>query len=415
MKTKSAFRLFVSLIFLLSGIAAHAQHFHYVVIGSFAHENNAEKFAGYARSQNYFAQYDLCVEAKLYYVYVLKTSDQGVAAGRARDLRKESEFKESWVYDGLLEKDKQSPPITAAPADSAAEKNTSVETPAAIVAVPAEKAITEDVIVEVAEGVEDPRQFVVVDSTTVTPIPPNAVGHTKTRGKLFKFVVTTVDGQPIPATVHYIDYNRGRDLATYPVGQYLDILPPSSARKDPMTLVCAVFGYKEVVYQIDFNNPARAGAESSQDDRGAWVVSFHLEPLGKRDVSVMYHVSFYKDAVVMLPLSKVELDQLVQMMSANPNYKIKIHGHANGSNSRRIIALGPSKNYFNIHGSTEHTGSAKELSRLRAEAVQMYLTDHGIDKSRLDIQAWGSTDMLVPETSNNAKLNDRIEIEFLKD
>jgi len=130
---------------------------------------------------------------------------------------------------------------------------------------------------------------------------------------------------------------------------------------------------------------------------------------------VMYHVGFYKDAVIMLPLSKVELDQLAQMMSANPNYKIKIHGHANGSNSRRIIALGPSKNYFDVNGSVEHTGSAKELSRLRAEAVRQYLADQGIDKARVAVHAWGSQDMLVPETSRNAKLNDRVEVEFLKD
>jgi outer membrane protein OmpA-like peptidoglycan-associated protein len=410
MKKNLTLRLFASLFFIFLGFASQAQQLHYVVIGSFAHENNAEKFAGYARSQNFFAQYDLCAEAKLFYVYVLKTPNQQDAANRARSLRQESEFKETWVYNGALEKDKQ----TIAATDTPAAPGATEPEPAAVVAVPVETVPSEEVVSAASEGAEDSRHFVVVDSTTVKPIPADALGKIKTRGKLFKFVVATPDGQPVPATVHYIDYNRGRDLATYPVNQYLDILPPLSLRKEPMTLVCAVFGYKEVIHQVEYAAPY-VMPEITEDDKGAWVVPFRLEPLSKGDVSVMYHVSFYKDAVIMLPLAKVELDQLAQMMSANPNYKIKVHGHSNGSNSRRIIALGPSKNYFNVEGSEEHTGSAKELSRLRAEAVRQYLTDHGISKSRIDIHAWGSQDMLVPETSNNAKLNDRVEIEFLKD
>jgi outer membrane protein OmpA-like peptidoglycan-associated protein len=406
MKTNLAHRLLASLFFIVLGAAAHAQHLHYVVIGSFAHENNAEKFAGYARSLNFFAQYDLCVDAKLFYVYVLKTTDQTQAAERVRVLRQESEFKDTWVYDGELDKDKQA--VVAV--DSAATPAQNPAAAAAVVTVPVETIPTE----EIPESGEDSRQYVVVDSVTVTPISPAALGKVHARGKLFKFTATTADGRPIPATVHYIDYSRGRDLATYPVDQYLDILPPSSSRRQPMTLVCGIFGYKEIIYNVNFAAPYLT-PEITEDDKGAWVVPFRLRPSSKGDVSVMYHVGFYKDAVIMLPLSRVELDQLAQMMTANPNYKIKVHGHANGSNSRRIIALGESKNYFNVHGSVEHTGSAKELSRLRAEAVRQYLADRGVNTTRIATHAWGSQDMLVPETSRNAKLNDRIEIEFLKD
>jgi outer membrane protein OmpA-like peptidoglycan-associated protein len=129
----------------------------------------------------------------------------------------------------------------------------------------------------------------------------------------------------------------------------------------------------------------------------------------------MYHVSFYKDAVVMLPQSKSELDELVSMMNDNPNYRIKIHGHCNGNNARRIIALGPTKNYFDVEGSDERNGSAKDLTKLRAEAVQRYLEDNGIPNGRSDIYAWGALNMLVPETSTSARLNDRIEIEIRED
>jgi outer membrane protein OmpA-like peptidoglycan-associated protein len=67
-----------------------------------------------------------------------------------------------------------------------------------------------------------------------------------------------------------------------------------------------------------------------------------------------------------------------------------------------------------MKGSENKNGSAKELSKQRAEAVRDYLVEHGIEKSRMEIMAWGGTNMLVGETSSSAKLNDRIEIEILE-
>lgn len=179
-----------------------------------------------------------------------------------------------------------------------------------------------------------------------------------------------------------------------------------------MSVVCGIFGYKEEVKEVDYDNPGQT-AGATQDEKGAWIIPFQLERLKRGDVSVMYHVSFYKDAVVMLPQSKVEIDELLSLMKGNPKYKIKIHGHCNGTNSRRIIALGDAKNYFDINGSNEISGSAKDLSRLRAEALQDYLVENGIEKNRTETYAWGAINMLVSEYSPSAKLNDRLEIEIL--
>jgi outer membrane protein OmpA-like peptidoglycan-associated protein len=234
----------------------------------------------------------------------------------------------------------------------------------------------------------------------------------KARGKLFKFRLQTTEGNAVTGEVHNVDYRRGRDLAVYKSDEYVDVLPPSRDN-NPMSIVCGIFGYKEIVKVVDYNHPEDAGA--TQDTKGAWVIPYQLERLKKGDVSVMYHVAFYKDAVVMLPQSKPEMDELVNMMKDNPNYRIKIHGHCNGNNTRKIIALGSTKNYFNIQGSDELNGSAKELSKLRAEAVQSYLVDNGVTKDRTSVYAWGGLNMLVPETGTSAKLNDRIEIEIQGD
>ncbi len=210
--------------------------------------------------------------------------------------------------------------------------------------------------------------------------------------------------------MHAVDRQIGRDYASYKSNQYVDVL--GMAGNKPLSIVCGVFGYKEVEKVMDYNDPTITEGVQ-KDENGAWVIPFKLTRLTKGDASVMYRVSFYKDAVVMLPASETDLTQLKDLLESNPTYTITIHGHANGNHSRRIIALGKTKNYFNINGSDEVEGSAKELSKRRAEAVKSYLADNGIAPDRVKTYAWGGTDMLVDETSTSAKLNDRIEIEIM--
>jgi outer membrane protein OmpA-like peptidoglycan-associated protein len=381
--------------------AQDAPKYYYVVIGGFAIESNAQKFSGYVRANRYDATYDYNSERKLHYVYILKTEEKDPAFDMTRELQLSSEFKDAWVFYGTLDRD-QATTKAEPPAIKEEPKETPpADTTAQVIQQP------EPQLLDTASA--QPATESLVPTTSAVPeFDPKMV----VKGKLIRFVIEDPDGKLIPGAVHHVDYSKGRDIATFEAGKYLDILPPNSAN-NPMTIVCAIFGYKEVVKEVDYNQP-QATAGAMRDENNAWVIPYKLEPLNTGDVSVMYRVSFYKDAVIMLPPSKAELDQLVNMMNANPNYRIKIHGHCNGTNSRRIIALGPSKNYFDMTGSNEIKGSAKELSRLRAEAVQTYLADHGIDVGRSELFAWGGSNMLVSETSTSAKLNDRIEIEIMK-
>lgn len=399
---KTLIRSAIIFVFILISSFAFAQQNHYVVVGVFAVESNAQKFTGYVRSQRFNAGYGLYKKQKLYYVYVMKTADRNAAQVEMRGLHKETEFKDSWVFSGILEGGEDLPLETEPPV---------VEETTPVVEEP-----------PVTPPLPTPDTTATANTPTVaTAEPTDSVGEevpaappTVIKGKLFKFTIQTDDGKPVKGEIHNVDFRRGRDLGIYKTNQYIDITRPST-RNNPLSLVCGIFGYKEIVKMLDYDNPAFMESKAFQDGNGAWVIPYQLERMKKGDVSVMYHVSFYKDAVVMLPPSKSEMDELVNMMTDNPEYKITIHGHCNGSNSRKIIALGPSKNYFSTQGSSEITGNAKELSKLRAQAVQNYLIDHGIDKSRTQIYAWGSQNMLAPETGPSAKLNDRIEIEITAD
>jgi outer membrane protein OmpA-like peptidoglycan-associated protein len=383
------------LLFLLVSLAVctHAQQF-YVIVGAFAQESNAQKFTGYVRSLRYAAEYELNTEKNFFYVYVLKSESRGDAVLQLRQLQQESEFKDTWLFNGHLG---TSPP----PAK--------VELAEAVPPVP-ELEKTELPASDSATATAFTEAPTLPPPVTTAPAVETEI---KARGKLFRFQLQTVDGKPVHGEVHNVDYKRGRDIAVYKSDEYIDVLPPSRDN-NPMSMVCGIFGYKEVVKVVDYERPDEE-AGVTKDEKGAWVIPYQLERLKKGDVSIMYHVAFYKDAVVMLLQSKPEMDELVNMMKDNPGYRIKIHGHCNGNNTRKIIALGAEKNYFNIQGSDERNGSAKELSKLRAEAVQSYLIDNGVSKDRSSVYAWAGQNMLVPETSTSAKLNDRIEIEIQAD
>lgn len=407
---KSTLRNVFFLIALFGSSALYAQTHYYVVIGAFAREDNAKKFTGFAHSKFYQATYEKKPNSRLYYVYMTKTNVKRDAFAQARKLQKESLFPDAWVYTGSLIEVMPPQPVKVEPK-------------------PIVEPVVEPVVVDSVAEVE-PEPVVAMDSvekvlvlpadttstTALTPdinasaLPPT----TKAKGKYFKFALIGPDGQPFKGKIHNVNLALGRDIASYNSYDYNDIQVPSSQRVEPMTFICGIFGYKEVMQLVDYNNPALTEGVT-RDEYDAWIIPFKLERLNKGDVSVMYNVSFYKDAVIMLPRAKEELDELVDLMRSNPAYEIRIHGHANGNHKRKIIGLGEPRNYFEVKGTSEKTGTSKELSKDRAEAVKQYLIDHGIAANRMDIMAWGGTNMLVKETSPSARLNDRIEIEIMKD
>lgn len=383
------------LALLLSGTAGFSQNY-YVIIGVFAKEDNAVKYTGYARSKYLNAEYLLNKKRNLHYVFVLKTANKAAANDRTKQIRTETEFNEAWVFVGFLGDDTQledAPPVVEEPAVVVIETEP----------VP-EPEVAQDTIS--TAPVEEPITTVVDSVAAVKPLP-------KPKGKYFKFVITNSEGASIPGQVHYVDLDQGRDIATYKANEYADISRSSNQEK-PMTVVCGIFGYQEVIKVIDYTDPGTTEG-AVKDENGAWVIPYSLVRLKKGDASVMYHVSFFKDAVIMTKESKTEMDELVNMMNMNPGYEIKIHGHCNGNNNRRIIALGDPKNYFDIKGSDERPGSAKDLTELRAQAVKDYLIENGINKDRMKTFAWAGNGMLVGENSNSARLNDRIEIEITAD
>jgi outer membrane protein OmpA-like peptidoglycan-associated protein len=151
-----------------------------------------------------------------------------------------------------------------------------------------------------------------------------------------------------------------------------------------------------------------------EDD--AVTVPFELVRLKKGDYQVMYNVYFYKDAGIMRPESKYEVNALLDMMKENPKYKIRIHGHTNGNAHGKVISLGESQNFFALTADVKTGfGSAKKLSEERAKVIREYLIKQGIDPKRLEVKAWGGKRPIYEGDHAQAHSNVRVEIEIIED
>lgn len=395
-------------LLLLSSIISKAQsQEYYVVVGAFAQENNAKKFTGFVKRKFFQASYELNQQRKLYYVYAWKGTDRAEVVNLAKTLQKQPEFFDCWVFAKPIliniQVVEESPPVVIEEPPQEIPKEAQPEPVSETQPVVKQPQVDSAQVTEYADaGVDTVAAEPQVDEV------PRVV-----KGKLFKFEVKTSDGSPIVAKVHHVNTKLGRDIAVYASGNYVDLPSPGTVKE--MTLVCGIFGYKEITRTVNYTNPAAKQKDVALDPKGAWVVPFNLERLKTGDFSIMYDVSFFKNSVAMQEKSKADLEILLNMMKDNPRLKIRIHGHANGTKERVITNLREEKSYFTPESSTKSKATATELSMLRAQALKSYLMDNGIEESRLDVKAIGGKGMIVSETHPAAHLNDRIEIQILKD
>lgn len=362
-----------------------AQKNYYVVVGAFSTEGNAKDFTTYLPKLNADTAYAMSEQENVVQLYVLRTSNENVAIAKSQKLQTSLEEMNSSVA-GNYE--------TVSTSKLEGAKMVTVKNDFAPVA-------SEKVLSDASSSRTSSSSGAAMPSAPMKP-----------KGKIFKFTISDPLGQTMNGNVHYVDFQRELDLASYSANAYTDILNPGKFKD--MAVVCGLFGYKQTEKYINYADPS-SNKGVFQDENGAWVIPYQLKRLEKGDVSVMYNVNYHKDAVVMLPQSKTDLEELLKMMVENPDYEITIHGHCNGKNDRKIIIPGHDQDLFDIQGSRQFYGSAKELSTLRANAIMHFLLRNGIDERRIRIYAWGGRYMLVSPESSTAKLNDRIEIEIRKD
>jgi hypothetical protein len=416
MKKKLTLILFVlTMLFVLSVVknvkAAPSQldpaKSNYVVIGAFSVPRNAIEFTENAKRHNFKAEFMINPDRKLFYVYVLHTEDKKTAIEEALKLRSESPFNDTWVYSGFLGDD-----LARAKGSDINPQN-------------GEK------ILKVEAGDENSRPEITASNSTapdltnsatevnepsVTTPPalnPPTASVAEEGSKLFLFKVYTGSEQ-IQGDIDVLDMDKTKPkkIASYRSNEPISLKPANKSGN--ISFVCEVFGYRKIQTTTNYNDPQATEGITVEDTK--IVVPFELTRLKKGDYAVMYNVYFYKDAGVMRPESKYEVNSLVEMLRENPKYKIRIHGHTNGNGAGKVISMGESKNFFALTSDVkEGFGSAKKLSEERAKVIQSYLVSQGIDLSRTEIKAWGGNKPIYEKDHALAHANVRVEIEILEE
>lgn len=366
---------------------------YYVVIGAFAIKRNVRNFTANA-AKTYPAKFEMNRARKLDYVYVLRTDDKQEAVTEAMRLRSNSPYDDTWVFHGVL----------GANSDLSVQgQDINPVNEMKLYEVP--RSDNPDKKMSSSSEISGPDQEEVVDEEIVVPEPEDPLA------KSFLFKVSRADNNvTIEGSIDVIDTERARKIGTYDANTKVKVSAPSNPESG-VSLTCEVFGYRKVQRDINYGNPEGVGIVTED---GAVVIPFQLMRLQKGDIATMFHVYFFKDAAVMRPESRYEVNSLVDMMNENPKYKIKIHGHTNGNASGKITSLNKNAdNYFALNNTRDGFGSAKKLSLERSEVMREYLMSNGIDGKRLLVKAWGGKKPIVDKFHAQAQSNVRVEIEIL--
>ncbi len=415
----------LSLIFLIGVVVLNlkvsatngqlSKNSNYVVIGAFSIPKNAIDFTNAAKQHNLSAEFSVNPIRKLFYVYVLATPNQEVAIEEAKKLRKDPAYADTWVFTGTLGEDEtqkgtDTNPVTLEAMQVVKPADTNSTTASTI------SSTTTSSINTTTPAEQEPTTTTapIVSSVPETAAPP-VVEEIEPGSKKFLFkIITSKDQKEIQGDVDVMDLEKAkpRKVASYRGNEVVNVKPANKSGN--VSLVCEVFGYRKLQTLVNFNQPEATEGIIVEENKA--IVPFELVRLKKGDYAVMYNVYFYKDAGIMRPESKYEVNSLLEMLKENPKYKIRIHGHTNGNAAGKVISMGESKNFFGINADVkEGFGSAKKLSEERAKVIQSYLVSQGIDIHRMQIKAWGGKRPVYEVDHTLAQANVRVEIEILED
>ena len=125
------------------------------------------------------------------------------------------------------------------------------------------------------------------------------------------------------------------------------------------------------------------------------IIKRNIELTSLNSTIVLDHLIFELGKAVINSKSYPELDEVVAMMKENTKIVIQLEGHTD------------------IKGNAD---ANLKLSQSRVDAVKKYITSKGIGKDRVKTKAFGGTQPIATENTEEARaLNRRVEMRVLKD
>lgn len=269
-------------------------------------------------------------------------------------------------------------------------------------------------VVEVTKPVEEPVKKepvkpVAEKKDTVTTKKTEVAKKPKGKPYYFK-VIRKDDGKEIFGELQLQEALGATQYQLVKSGELIYLEAPRNKRGS-YNIVALLPGYKEKSLIFLYNNPPIEIGPQNEE-----IITLVVDKAKTGDYVDFNNVHFFRNASILRPASKNELDQLVILLKENPRYKIRIHGHCNGTQDRESYLMGTSTDFFAMDPKTNKktTISAKDLSEARAESVKNYLVKQGIDPERIVTKAEGGKIPIYPESGTLGQYNDRIEVEFTK-
>lgn len=368
----------------------------YITVSAYAlsKEAIAIEYVQKLRDRGFEANYGLDTQRNLYLVYIASYDDRNLAIQRMTEVRAEGTFTDAWVRV-----------VSGAVSQSSIEPQPE----------PVEK---EEKAPPVSEEIklreEDEKLSEKIQQPDAKP--SLEIEKTAKRGMVLNLLNATTLSE-VKGEIDIIDNDNVRLLKTANGNEFL-LLGPLDEKKMRVSFITRVFGFQRKQYDIDFPvSHADAVNYPFIDFSGdTLIIHFEMQRLRKGDIQVLHNVYFYNDAAIMLPDSKFELNSLLALMRDNPNYIVRLNGHTNGAYRGRIISLGKDREYFSItEGADKSSGSARKLSKKRAEIIKEWLIDQGISSSRMQVKGWGGRKPMYDVRGTNARKNARVEVEIIKD
>jgi outer membrane protein OmpA-like peptidoglycan-associated protein len=189
-------------------------------------------------------------------------------------------------------------------------------------------------------------------------------------------VSDAITGKGLPCAVDLVDNSNNSTLMhlqTDELGKYFVPLP--SGKDYTFTVNRKGYLYHTELYEL-----------SKKQSDSTYQKDIMLQPLTINSTVIFNNIQFAIDSSNLLPVSKIELDKLVQLMIDNSTVKIQILGH------------------------TDNTGNEKDnllLSTSRARTVAYYLLNNGIDSKRLSYKGFGSSKPIADNTTEQGRAKNR--------
>jgi outer membrane protein OmpA-like peptidoglycan-associated protein len=420
----------VAVIFLIAFHFASAQtndipKGYAVVVGAYSLNkvDLALKFTKQVADQGYDARFGINESKSLILVYIDHTESFREAIAKMNEIRQKENFGDTWVHVKTSQARLALTPEQKEKADktTAVMKKEVVNSLGDIYAErfkDKEETADEDEVDPVSESkVEEKKEEQKSEEKTSIAQeeaqPEEAEEEVDDRLAVYFDLINTTNNQPVAGEVQIIDTERSKLLDVVESGKYVKLEDPDN-RTGQLTVIADVFGFRKLQKEFNYYEPftGTTNADIDESENGP-VIKFDLVRYRKGDIITMYNVFYFKDAAVMQPESKYEVNSLLNMLKENKGMRIKIHGHVNGKHPGQIISV-DGNNYFTLtDNNPKDFGSAKSLSKQRAETIRDYLIDQGIGAERMEIRAWGGKRMLHDKHSTKAKQNVRVEIEIL--